>query len=263
VGPVGPGTVHPSHFLPPTSGANTPPTVFALSARTPAECSSMGAFLLHRIWATTTSDGGLPSRRLRRMFPYGTQRAAQVDEGGTVQVQRRHGGPAGGGAPLDEQEVGTPGEMARPALAARVEQGNGSPALRIAGMRFGVLVTVARRARPGQFGRCAARTAHPRHDVFADEGGTREVGGMPAVLATVTGAVAHLPPDCPRNGFTRPPRSLRGRVQPSPPARIGPGGEPVPPELRPGWRRSAGLPGPGTGSRPTPSESAGRVRSGR
>jgi hypothetical protein len=86
------------------------------------------------------------------MFPYGTESAAQVHEGGAIQMQRRHGGPAGRGASLDEQEIRAPAKMARPTLAARIEQGNGSSRLRIGSVRLGVFVAVARRARPSQIG---------------------------------------------------------------------------------------------------------------
>ena len=156
----------------------------------------------------------------RRVLPNGMESAAQVDQGGCIQQQRRHSGPAGGGAPLDEQEIRAPGKMTRPELAARVEQGDGPARLRIAGMRLGVLVAVARRARPGQVGRRTAGAACPRDDVLADEGGTREAGGVSAVLAAVAGAVAHLPPDRPRDPLTPHLRSLR--APPSRPARTAP-----------------------------------------
>jgi hypothetical protein len=55
------------------------------------------------------------------MFPNGTKRAPEIDKSWAVQVQGRHGRSAGGGPPLDVQEVRVPGEMTRPALAARVE----------------------------------------------------------------------------------------------------------------------------------------------
>src|SRR2546423_15347321 len=100
------------------------------------------------------------------MLPDGTERAAQVDKSGAMQEQRRYGGPAGRGAALDEREIRVPGKMTRPQLAARVEQGNGTPCLRISGVRLGVFVTVARGACPGQFLGCAACTAHPRHDML-------------------------------------------------------------------------------------------------
>jgi hypothetical protein len=83
------------------------------------------------------------------MFPYGTQSATQVDEREAIQVQRRYSGPAGRGSSFHEQEIGTPNKMARPALAARVEEWDGSPGLRIGSVRLGVLVAVARRACPG------------------------------------------------------------------------------------------------------------------
>ena len=125
------------------------------------------------------------------MFPYGTEGAVQVDESGAIQVQRGHGGPAGRGASLDEQEIRAPSRMARPALAARVEQRNGSPRL---GSRMGlcVFVAVARWARPGQFRGCATRTTDTRHIMFADERGTRESGGMLTVFAAIAGAVRAL-----------------------------------------------------------------------
>ena len=80
---------------------------------------------------------------LRRMFPYGTESTAQVDESGTIQVQRGYGGPSGRRASLDEQEIRAPGKMTRPALAARVEQRSGPPRLWIARMGLGVFVAVA------------------------------------------------------------------------------------------------------------------------
>ncbi len=149
------------------------------------------------------------SSRLRRMLPKGMESPAQIHQGRAIQVQSRHGGPARGGSPLDPQETGAPGKMAQPTLPARVEQGNRTPSLRIGRVRLGVFVTVARRARPGQLSRRAARTPHPWNDVLADEGGAGETGGMPAVLAAVAGAVAHLSPDCPRNSLMRHPCGLR------------------------------------------------------
>jgi hypothetical protein len=46
------------------------------------------------------------------MFSYGPEGAAQIDKGGAIQVQRRHGRAAGGRSPFDVQEVRAPGEMA-------------------------------------------------------------------------------------------------------------------------------------------------------
>lgn len=200
---------------------------------------------------------------LRWMFPYGTEGAAQVDESGAIQVQRGHGGTGGRGASLDEQEIRSPGKMARPALAARVEQWNGSPRLRIAGVCLCVFVPVARWARPGQFRSCATCTTDARYNMFADERGTRERGGMLAVFAAISGAVAHLPPHGPRNGFTRHPCGLRGRVPPSRLVWIGPEDETTSPAHRPVRHRCAGLLGRGLGSRQVPAASTDRVRCGR
>lgn len=205
----------------------------------------------------------LRMRPLRWMFPYGTEGTAQVDERRTIKVQGGHGGPSGGRASLDEQEIRAPGEMARPALAAWVEQANGSPRLWIARMGLCLFVAVARGARPGQFRSRAARTADARHDVFADERGTRESGEMLTVFATIAGAVAHLPPHRPRNGFTRHPCGLRGRAPLSRLVGIGPGDGIISPGHRPVRHRGAAPPGPEPGSRPVPSGSTGRARCGR
>jgi hypothetical protein len=80
------------------------------------------------------------------MFSYGTESAAQVDEGGAIQMQRLYGSPSCRGASFDEQEIRAPGKMARPSLAARMEQGDGSPRLWIGGVRLGVFVAIACRA---------------------------------------------------------------------------------------------------------------------
>jgi len=84
-----------------------------------------------------------------RMLADRTQSAAQVDERRAIQMQGRRGCTARGGASLNLQEVCAPGKMALPPLPARVEQGDGSPGLRIARLRLGVLVAVTRWARPG------------------------------------------------------------------------------------------------------------------
>jgi hypothetical protein len=55
------------------------------------------------------------------MFSDGTKRMAQVDQGGTVQVQGCYGCPAGRGATLDEQEIGGPRKVTRPTLVPGVE----------------------------------------------------------------------------------------------------------------------------------------------
>jgi hypothetical protein len=216
-----------------------------------------------RAKAASSRQRALPSSRSWRMFPYGSEGAAQVDEGGAIQVQRRHSGPAGRGASLDEQEIPTPGKMARPALAARVEQGSRSPRLRIDRVRFGVFVAVARWARPGQFGGGTAPATRPRPDMLADKRSTRKAGRMLAILAAIAGTVAHLPPHGPRNSFTRHPCGLRDRAPLSRLARTDPGGGPIPPALRPVRHRSVGPPGQGTGSRPVLAASAGRARFGR
>ena len=98
--------------------------------------------------------------------------------------------------------VVAPTEMIRPPLAARVEQWNGSPGLWIVRTCLCVFVAIARRTRPGQFSSGVARTADARHNMFADERGTRESGGMLTVFAAISGAVAHLPPHGSRNEFT-------------------------------------------------------------
>ncbi len=196
------------------------------------------------------------------MFPYSTEGAAQVDESGAIQVQRSYGGPAGRCASLDEQEIRAPSEMARPALAARVEQRNGSPRLWIARMCLCVFVAIASWARPGQFRNCAARTADARHNMFADEQGTRESGGMLTVFAAIAGAVAHLPPHGPRNRFTPHPCGLCGRVPPSRLVWIGPGDGTISPAHRPVRHRCAGLLRLWLGSRQVPAPSTDRARCG-
>lgn len=187
--------------------------------------------------------------------------AAQIDQSGGIQVQSRHGGPACCGMSFDKQEIRAPGKMARPALAAWVEQWDRSPCLGIDSVCLGVFVTVTCGARPGQFIDGTARTAHPRNDVFADEWSTREVGRMLTVFAAIAGAVAYLSADCPRNSFMCHPRRLCDQAPPSRLAGIDPGGEPIAPMLRSVQHRSAGPLGPGTGNRPVLAASVGRARS--
>ena len=132
------------------------------------------------------------------MLPDGTESATQVDECRAIQEQRDHGGPAGRGAALDEREIRVPGKMTRPQLAARVEQGDETPCLRISGVRLGVFVTVARRARPGQFRRCA-RSGQEPHSVFAH-----------AVDAAAWSAPGHDPGDRPNHRCVPLARHRRG-----------------------------------------------------
>ncbi len=89
-------------------------------------------------------------------------------------MQSHHGSAAGGGSSLDLQEVRAPGEVARPALAARVEQGDGSPGLRIGRLRLAVLVAVTSRASPGEFGRFVLRAPSTRGRTCSQTNGAHE-----------------------------------------------------------------------------------------
>ena len=94
-------------------------------------------------------------------------------------------------------------------------------------------------------------------------GAQEKAGGMLTVFAAITGAVAHLPPHGPRNGFTRHPGGLRGRAPPSRLVWIGPGDGTISPVHRPARHRCAGLPGRGLDSRQVPAASSDRARCGR
>jgi hypothetical protein len=75
-----------------------------------------------------------------------TECAAQIDERRAVQVQGRHGRTARGRAAFQMQEVRAPGKVARPLLAAWVEQGDDPASPGIECPRLGLFVAVARRA---------------------------------------------------------------------------------------------------------------------
>src|SRR5438067_8162379 len=107
-------------------------------------------------------------------------------------MQGGHGSPARRGSPLDQQETRIPGEVARPALPARIEEWHDARRLGVWGMCFRILVTVTCRARPREFVHSVARSPHSGQNVFADIGRAGVTGGMPAVLAAVPGTSAHL-----------------------------------------------------------------------
>jgi hypothetical protein len=123
-----------------------------------------------------------------------TQNASQVDEPRTIQVQGRRSCATYGSAALNFQEVIVPCEVPRPSLATWVEQRDSSPGERIARLRLGIFVTITRRARQSHFGHRMPRATRPGQNMLADEGGARVICRMPAVLATIAGTVAHLPP---------------------------------------------------------------------
>jgi hypothetical protein len=93
-------------------------------------------FATQALGAAPAKSTAPPSIRLRRLFTYRPKGSTQVEKRGAIQVQRCHGGPADGGASLDEQEIRVPSEMTRPLLLARVKQGKEPPALRIASAGF-------------------------------------------------------------------------------------------------------------------------------
>lgn len=120
------------------------------------------------------------------------ERLAQIDQLRTVQTQRFYCRSARRGTPNDAHQVVTPGKVSDPTLAARVEKRYGTSCLRIRSADFIVLVTVASRARPGEFRQSVTRAAYTRQDVVTDKRSTTVTGRVPAVFTTVASTSANL-----------------------------------------------------------------------
>ena len=78
----------------------------------------------------------------------GAESTPQVDQLRTIQVRRFDSCPSRCRAAMDEEEIGAPGKVPRPMLAAGVEKRDSAPGPRVAGVSLSVLMTVARRTRP-------------------------------------------------------------------------------------------------------------------
>jgi hypothetical protein len=104
------------------------------------------------------------------MLAGGREDSPEVDQLGAVEMERRHGGPAGRGKADDERRVLIPREMFAPPLSARMEQRGGAPGRRIESLGMVIFMIITSPARQGQVapGGVAATTSWA--DVFDGEG---------------------------------------------------------------------------------------------
>lgn len=123
----------------------------------------------------------------------------------------------------DDQKIFTPGKMPCPPLAARVKQRYMASSLRIDSMGFGVLVAVAGRARPRQFGQRIPGTTYAWQDMFTDKWCRRVAGRMLTIFTAVMRTCTHLLSKSAWNGSTCHSHYAPRQCPASPPARVVPG----------------------------------------
>jgi len=104
-----------------------------------------------------------------RVFTDSVKRATQVEQFGAIQMQRLHCRPTRGGATENQLGVFAPSKVARPRLAAWIEERHDAPRLWVTGVGLGVLVAITRLARPSQLSRSVTRAMRAWQDMFTDK----------------------------------------------------------------------------------------------